>query len=130
MQKLCELHRRHFGVKARDVSREVRLYSGPAPQASSAVLAAQLIGLLTTPSQAAVRAERKLRLEAALNSMDEIDREVLALRHFEQLTNHEAAKVLGISQNTLRKWADEGRIAVRVNPANGYRLFFFAGGSG
>lgn len=35
----------------------------------------------------------------------------------------DAAKYLGISQNTLRKWADEGRIAVHVNPANGYRLF-------
>ncbi len=35
----------------------------------------------------------------------------------------EAARFLGVSQNTLRKWADEGRISVRVNPANGYRLF-------
>ena len=35
----------------------------------------------------------------------------------------EAAEILGISQNTLRKWADEGRIAVQVNPANGYRMF-------
>lgn len=35
----------------------------------------------------------------------------------------EAAQFLGISQNTLRKWADERRISVRVNPANGYRLF-------
>ena len=35
----------------------------------------------------------------------------------------EAAKFLGVSQNTLRKWADEGRIDARVNPANGYRLF-------
>jgi RNA polymerase sigma-70 factor (ECF subfamily) len=98
-QKLCELHRRHFGVKARDVSREVRLYSGPAPEASSAVLAAQLIGKLTTPSQAAVRAEKKLQLEEALNSMDEMDREVLALRHFEQLTNGETARVLGITES-------------------------------
>lgn len=41
----------------------------------------------------------------------------------EYLKINEAAEFLGISQNTLRKWADEGRIAVRVNPANGYRLF-------
>lgn len=34
-----------------------------------------------------------------------------------------AAKMLGVSQNTLRSWADAGRIAVSVNPANGYRLF-------
>lgn len=35
----------------------------------------------------------------------------------------EAAKLLGVSQNTLRNWADDGRIPVCVNPANGYRLF-------
>lgn len=99
MQKLCELHRRHFGVKARDVSREVSLYRGPTPEASSAVLAAQLIGKLTTPSQAAARAETKLQLEEALNSMDETDREVLALRHFEQLTNAETARLLGVSES-------------------------------
>ena len=34
-----------------------------------------------------------------------------------------AAKLLGISQNTLRSWADSGRIAVHKNPINGYRLF-------
>ena len=35
----------------------------------------------------------------------------------------EASRMLGVSQNTLRKWSTEGKIAVRVNPANGYRLF-------
>ena len=35
----------------------------------------------------------------------------------------EAAKILGVAQNTLRKWAEEGQIPVRRNPANGYRLF-------
>ena len=41
----------------------------------------------------------------------------------EYLKIAEAARFLGVSQNTLRKWADEDRIPVRVNPANGYRLF-------
>ncbi len=41
----------------------------------------------------------------------------------EYLKIAEAAEVLGVSQNTLRKWADEGQIPVSVNPANGYRLF-------
>jgi len=41
----------------------------------------------------------------------------------EYLKVAEAAEFLGISQNTLRKWADEGRIAVHVNQANGYRMF-------
>lgn len=98
-QKLAELHRHHLGVKARDVGREVSIYKGPLPQATSAVLAAQLLGKQTSPSQAAAKAELKLKLEEKLNSLDEIDREVLALRHFEQLSNTEAAQVLGISDS-------------------------------
>jgi excisionase family DNA binding protein len=35
----------------------------------------------------------------------------------------EAAEILGVSQNTLRAWAKAGKIPVRRNPANGYRLF-------
>ena len=64
----------------------------------SASLAAQLLGRLSTPSQAAVRAEMQLRLQEALNSMDPIDREVLVLRHFEELTNTETAEVLGLQK--------------------------------
>jgi RNA polymerase sigma-70 factor, ECF subfamily len=99
VQKLLEMHRRHLGTKARDAGREVSLFSGPLPQATSAVLAAQLLGRQSTPSQAAIRAEFKLQLEEALNAMDRIDCEVLALRHFEQLDNRETAKILGISES-------------------------------
>ena len=53
---------------------------------------------MTSPSQAAIRAEMQLRLQEALNGMDPIDREVLALRHFEELSNGETAPVLGIEQ--------------------------------
>jgi RNA polymerase sigma-70 factor (ECF subfamily) len=59
---------------------------------------AQLIGRQTSPSQAAAKAELKIRLQEALNCMEELDREVLALRQFEQLTNVETARVLGISE--------------------------------
>lgn len=99
VQKLAELHRHHLGVKARDVGREVSIYKGPLPQATSAVLAAQLLGKQTSPSQAAARAELRMQLEEKLNSLDEIDREVLALRHFEQLSNTETAAVLEISES-------------------------------
>jgi RNA polymerase sigma-70 factor (ECF subfamily) len=97
-QKLALAHRQHLGVRARDAGREVSLYRGAYPKASSAALAAQLMGRLTTPSQAAVAAELKVRLQEALNGMGELDREVLALRHFEQLSNAEAAQVLGIKE--------------------------------
>jgi RNA polymerase sigma-70 factor (ECF subfamily) len=95
-QRLTVAHRRHLGVQARDAGREVSIYRGPIPEASSAALAAQLLGRLTTPSQAAARAELKLRVQEALNDLDPIDREVLVLRHFEQLGNAETAAVLGI----------------------------------
>src|SRR5262249_22569471 len=97
-RKLALVHRQHLGVQARDAGREVSLHRGPLPEATSAALAAQLIGRRTTPSQAAARAELRIRLEEALNSMGELDREVLALRHFEHLTNAETARVLGISE--------------------------------
>jgi RNA polymerase sigma-70 factor (ECF subfamily) len=96
--KLGDLHRHHLGTQMRDARREVSLYQGSLPGATSAALAAQLMGHLTRPSEAAIRAERKVQLQRALNAMDPIDREVLALRHFEQLTVFEAAAALGIKE--------------------------------
>ena len=98
-QKLIDLHRHHLGAKMRDVDQEVSLYRGALPQASSVSLAQQLLGRLTSPSQAAIRAETQLRVQEALNSMDPLDREVLTLRHFEQLTNDETAAVLGLRKS-------------------------------
>jgi RNA polymerase sigma-70 factor (ECF subfamily) len=98
-QKLLVLHRRHLGARARDAGREVSLYRGALPEASSAALAAQLAGRRTTPSQAAMRAEMQLQLQEALNQMEPLDREVLALRHFEQLSNTETARVLGLRES-------------------------------
>ena len=101
--KLLELHRRHLGTRMRDARREVSLYRGALPEATSAALAAQLLGHATRPSEAAIRAEAKIRLQEALNGMDPIDREVLALRHFEQLTPAETARVLGIKETAAGK---------------------------
>jgi RNA polymerase sigma-70 factor (ECF subfamily) len=98
-RKLCTLHRHHLGAHVRDAGREVSLHRGALPQASSESLAAQLLGRFTSPSQAAVRAELQIRIQEALNSMDPMDREVLALRHFEQLSNSEIAQVLRISES-------------------------------
>jgi RNA polymerase sigma-70 factor (ECF subfamily) len=95
---LGDLHRHHLGAQVRDARREVPLYHGSLPGATSAALAAQLMGQAPRPSEAAVRAERKIQLQTALNAMDPIDREVLALRHFEQLTVSETAKALDIKE--------------------------------
>ncbi len=96
--KLRELHRFHLGTEMRDARREVSLYRGTLPEASSAALAAHLLGHATGPSEAAMRAEAKVRLQEALNRMDPLDREVLVLRHLEQLTPAETAQVLGIKE--------------------------------
>jgi RNA polymerase sigma-70 factor (ECF subfamily) len=97
-QRLMALHRQHLGAQARDAGREISLHRGAIPQATSASLAHQLLGRLTSASQAAIRAELQTRLQVVLNGMDPIDREVLALRHFEELSNAETAAVLGLQK--------------------------------
>ncbi len=98
LQTMIDLHRQHLGAQMRDAAREVSLHRGGYPQATSVSLAAHLLGSLTSPSAAAMREEVSQQLENALESMSTIDREVLALRHFEQLTNGEVAEVLDIQQ--------------------------------
>ncbi len=102
-QRLMQVHRRHLGVQMRDAGRDVSLFRGRFPQAASASLAAQLMGRLTSAGEAAIRAEIQLLLQESLNSMDELDREIIALRNFEELDNHEAAEVLELSPDAARK---------------------------
>jgi RNA polymerase sigma-70 factor (ECF subfamily) len=102
-QRLLDLHRMHLGAQMRDAGQEVPLYHGALPAASSVSLASQLLGRLTSPTQAAVRAEMQVRLQEALNAMDALDREVLVLRHFEELSNAETADVLGIEKAAASK---------------------------
>jgi RNA polymerase sigma-70 factor, ECF subfamily len=102
-QRLMRVHRRHLGTQMRDATRDISLYCGGMPQADSASLAAQLLGRYTSAGAAAVRAEDQLQLQEALNSMDELDREIIALRHFEELDHREAAEVLGLTPNAARK---------------------------
>lgn len=95
---LTDLHRRHLGAQARDAGREVSigLVGGTT---TSSWLARQLIGGMTSPSRVAMREETAEQLTSAIDQMDQLDREVLLLRHFELLRNHEVAMILGISEN-------------------------------
>jgi RNA polymerase sigma-70 factor (ECF subfamily) len=102
-RRLGMLHRRHLGAQLRDAGLEISLYREALPQASSAALASMLLGRHTSPTQAAQRAERMLRVQEALNTLDPIDREVLALKHFEELSRAETAEVLGISPEAAAK---------------------------
>ncbi|QEH32999.1 RNA polymerase sigma factor [Aquisphaera giovannonii] len=97
-RRLLRVHRRHLGAAIRDAGREVSIHGGAAPGADSGSLAEHLVGRLTTASRAFDREERRRLLQRALDSLDPLDREVLALRHFEGLTNGEAAAVLGLSK--------------------------------
>jgi RNA polymerase sigma-70 factor, ECF subfamily len=98
LQTMIVVHRRHLGAQMRDAEREVSLHGTYLPQATSVSLAIQLSGRLTSPSQAAIRDEAAEQLRQVLEQMDAVDREVLALRHFEQLTNSEVAEALDIQE--------------------------------
>jgi RNA polymerase sigma-70 factor (ECF subfamily) len=96
-QVLAQLHRERLGP---DVRGDISLYRGALPEATSIALAAHLLGRGGgDDDRAAVRAEQKLLLQEALNTMGPLDREVLTLRHCEQLSNDETATVLAISKS-------------------------------
>lgn len=100
--KLLEVQRRHLAGK-RDAKRELRFAGPGTSDDTSAALCAHLTAGLTRPSIAAARGEVRVRLAEALDAMDPMDREVLALRHFEQLTSAETAEVLGIKERAAAK---------------------------
>jgi RNA polymerase sigma-70 factor (ECF subfamily) len=98
LQTLVDFHRRHLGAQKRDAKQEISIHGARVPGIASQALAEQLAGSLTSPSQAAVRHETVDRLRQAIESMDEIDREVLVLRHFEELGNQDVARILEIGE--------------------------------
>jgi RNA polymerase sigma-70 factor (ECF subfamily) len=97
---LQALHRQHLGAHFLDAGQDFSLFRGALPEVNSVSLAAQLIGE-RLPNQAAARADMLLRLQDALNGMDSLDREVLALCHFEELRDAEVAAVLRIDEDTV-----------------------------
>lgn len=102
-QRMAQLHQTHLGVQARDMRREVSLSHNALPELTSAAIAAQLVGRLDTPVQAVLKAELRHALVEILNRMTSLDREVLVLRHYEQLKNQEVAIILGIDEGTASK---------------------------
>ncbi len=96
--KLLEAHRRHTGTDKRDATREISIHGG-CPEASSVLLAGHLCAGISSPSQQAMKNELRIEIHQALETMDAVDREVLVLRHFEQLSTAETAQVLGLSKS-------------------------------
>lgn len=97
-QTLIDVQRRHLGAQKRDARKDVSIHGGWESADTSACLAFHLMGTLTTPSSAAMRVELGEQIDAALGSMSDLDREILAVRHFEELTNREAALVLDVTE--------------------------------
>src|SRR5262249_25647245 len=97
---VIDVHRRHRQAAKRTLDRERALVTGTAggtwDDRSSLDLAAQLRDPALTPAAEALRRELQGRFHAALLRLDEDDREIILLRHFEQLSNSETAQALGL----------------------------------
>jgi RNA polymerase sigma-70 factor (ECF subfamily) len=111
-QSLAAAQRHHLGARMRDAGLEVALESSRV-----GIVADALAASITSPSQAAQREELRVRVLAALEELDPLDREVVALRHFEGLTNEETAAELAITPEAASKRFL--RALLRLRPALG-----------
>lgn len=101
-EKLIQAHRRHLGAQKRNAEREQRIFGGT-PAATSMSLAIQLAGKMTSPSKIVEKKEATDQLMEALEGMNDVDREILTLRHFEQLSSRETATVLDMNYEAVKK---------------------------
>lgn len=104
-QHLLDVYRKHFDASKRDVRKEIN-FNRPANANggdTSMALAAHLVAQMTSVSQLIEKQLQIEALEKSLNEMSELDREIIALRHFEELSNIETAEVLGIETSAASK---------------------------
>jgi len=97
-QTLVDLHRFHLGAKKRSAAREFSINRGWSTESTSSSMSFHLQQPARSPSSTLGRAEQARQLETALQGMTANDREVLALRHFEELSNSETARVLNMTE--------------------------------
>ena len=102
-QKLTQMHRKHLGTAQRDARRELPDALRSAPGATTATLAGALVASGVTPSEQIMRLEDESRLVKVLDDLRELHREVLALRHFEGLSNQEVARLLDIEPSAASR---------------------------
>jgi RNA polymerase sigma-70 factor, ECF subfamily len=113
-QALTQAHRRHLGAHMRDAQREAGAPESR-PSISAIHIAEAFVTSATTPTRAVQRDELRARVLAALEELDQMDREIVALRHFEGLSNEEAALELQIEPAAASKRFL--RALVRLKPA-------------
>ena len=96
--RLIDAYRRHRGSAKRSVDREQPMVAVGGMNHSTMELAAHLADGEMTPAAAATMHELQSRFEAAINELAEADQEIVLMRHFEHLTNQEAAAALNLSE--------------------------------
>ena len=101
-QKIVQMHRKHIRTKSRDARREISI-DRCGPQADSSILAIHLLDGTTTPSKIVSKKEMQDCLVEALDQLDTVDREVIALRNLEQLSVDETANILGLTRDAVYK---------------------------
>ena len=97
-QQIVANYRKHCLTQKRNVAKEFSLSAGRT-QTDTTSTSIYLVGKLTSPSLAARRHEMAIKIRDCLEQLSEPDREILSLRHFEQLTNRETAEELNLSPN-------------------------------
>src|SRR5207249_9634607 len=95
---LIDAHRRHRQAQRRSLDREQPIVPAALADQSSLELAGQFLDKEMTPATAAVRHELQRRMEQAVAGLDEDDREIILMRHYEQLSNQEVATALGLTE--------------------------------
>jgi RNA polymerase sigma-70 factor (ECF subfamily) len=95
--RLIDAHRRHRVAATRSLDREVPLVARDVDGSS----VDGLVGIIDrelTPAAAATWHELERRFAAAVDLLDDLDRQIVLLRHFEHLSTADAAEILGLSK--------------------------------
>jgi RNA polymerase sigma-70 factor (ECF subfamily) len=103
LEKLCAMHRMHFAAQKRDVRRDVSIHNYLNDSNTQLRLADALIDELSSIDRQAIQTEEREKLHAIIAEMDPMDREVIAMRIFEDLSNNETAIVLGITKQAASR---------------------------
>lgn len=98
-ERLLRVHRCHLDAKKRDLRRELSAAFNSVPETPSLTLVSMLAGFFTSVGHQAIRREMRSKLRETLDQMDEMDREIIVLRHFEEMCNNEIACLLQLTKS-------------------------------
>ncbi len=96
--RLIDAHRRHRVSKKRSVDLEQAPVVAANLDHSTIQFGPQLTDDQLTPAANAIQQEMQRQFVAAVDELDEQDREIIVMRHFEQLSNQEVAQILDLSE--------------------------------